>query len=75
MAAIAADGDVGEWRINNDAMARFNVRKRCVDDLVMVAAVVAARAIIVILVVVCPTVVNFDDGSGHINHGCAQSRR
>ena len=75
MAAIAADGDVGEWRMNNDAMARFNVRKRCVDDLVMVMAVVTAGAIIVILIVIRPTVVNFDDGSGHINHGGAQSRR
>ena len=74
MAAIAADGDVGEWRINNNAMARFNVRKRCVDDLVIVVAVAAARAIIVILIVVRPTVVNFDDSGGRINHGGAQSR-
>ena len=71
MAAKAADGDVGEWRINNNAMTRLNVRERRVDDLVIVVAVMAVPAMIAILVVICPTIGYFDDGGRRINHGGA----
>ena len=71
MAAITANSDVGEWRINNNAMTRLNVRERRVDDLVIVVAVMAVPAMIAILVVICPTIGYFDDGGRRNNHGGA----
>ena len=64
MAAIAADGNVGERSVNNDAMPGFNMCEWRIDNFVVVVAVMTAPMMVVVILVVLPVIMNFDGCRG-----------